>query len=230
MRPHECRLLRRTFGVAAAGRHHDVREPGEGNGDQQLEVLRVSPAKWRGGSIWPAETQSPAGNVRPVPDLFRNHQSLPGETFDGADQLSCRQSHREEVTRALAGQNRPRPPAAAAVPRRSILVLAVAITDVPPPAGARGQADLQRSVDALKAAEDSLILRPPQSIADQLEKLWRDRAFGRAVVGVAGQAHVDARGGGAPGFDAVVPVIGDSSKVARRHVLAGLVGKFRGDD
>jgi len=139
MRPHERRLLRWAFGVAPARGHHDVGETGQRDRDEQLEVLGVRPAKRRSRSVWTPELEAPLRNVPAVPDLFRDHQPLAGETFDGANQLRRRQTHREKVAGAFAGQDRPRPADAAPVPRSPILVLAVPIADVAAPARTGGR-------------------------------------------------------------------------------------------
>src|SRR5258708_4141595 len=97
--------------------------------------------------------------------------------------------------RALAGEDGPRPSATAAVPGRSVLVFAVPVSDIAPPAWAGGQTDLQGGVNALQAAEDALVLGTAQPVTHELEKLGGDGAFGRAMVWVSREAHVMAGGG-----------------------------------
>src|SRR6266508_5901303 len=126
------------------------------------------------------------------------------------------------MTGAFARQHRPRPTPAAAVPGRAVLVLPVLVAGVAAPAWTGRQAHLQRRVHPLQAAEDSLVLRPAQPVADQLQELRRDRAVGWAPVGVGAEPDVLPRRQRAPGLDAVVPVVGHGSKVARRDVLAGV--------
>src|ERR1700686_1079771 len=155
----------------------------------------MGPTEWRGRSIRVSEQKSPTRDVRAVPDLFRKHQTLTGKSLERADELGCGETHGKKVARALAGQDGPRAAAPAAVPGRPVLVLAVTVTDVTAPAWAGREADLQRGVDALQAAQDSIVLWPAQTVPDQLEKLGGDRAFGGAVIWVAGQAHVVALGG-----------------------------------
>src|ERR1700681_4683101 len=99
----------------------------------------MRPAEWRRRTSRPAEKQASLGDVGRIPDLFGKHEPLAGETFERADKLGRRQSHRKKVASSFAGQNGPWPSNAAAVPRRSILMLAVSITDVTTPAGAGGQ-------------------------------------------------------------------------------------------
>src|SRR5580704_13819329 len=105
-------------------------------------------------------------------------------------------------------------------------MFAVSVSGVAPPAWAGGQADLQRRVHSLQAAEDPLVLWSAQPIAHELEKLGGDGAFGRAMVWVAGESHVLACGRRAPRLDAIVPVVRNRTEMTGRHVLAGLVGKL----
>ena len=109
-------------------------------------------------------------------------------------------------------------------------MLAVGVADVAPPARPRREADLERRVDALKAAEHALVLRPAQPVANELEELRRDGALGRALVGVRRKAHVLSRRERAPVLDAIVPVVGDGAEVTRCEMLACVGGELRGDD
>src|SRR5438477_954968 len=127
---------------------------------------------------------------------------------------------------ALAGEDRPWSPASATVPGRSVVVLAVEVAYGSGPRRPRGQADLERGVDALQAAQDSLVLRLSQAVPDQLEKLRSDGAGGGTVVGIACKSYVLTGWSGAPSFHAIVPVVSDRSQVACSHMLTGLVRKF----
>src|SRR5437588_4786454 len=131
---------------------------------------------------------------------------------------------------ALAGEDRPWPPASAAVPGRSVVMLAVEVAYIAAPGRPRGQADLERGVDTLQAAQDAFVLRLSQAVPDQLEKLRRDGAGGGTVVGIAGKSYVLTGWSGAPGFHAIVPVVSDRSQVACSHMLTGFVRKFGGHD
>src|SRR4029077_14766516 len=131
---------------------------------------------------------------------------------------------------ALAGEHGPGPAAATAGPGRSLVVLAVKVSDISSPRWARGQADLERRVDTLQAAQDAFVLRPSQAVPDELEKLRSDRAGGGTVVGIACESHVLARLRRTPDLDAVVPVVGDRAQVTRGNVLARFVRELAGDD
>src|SRR5437879_13433555 len=109
---------------------------------------------------------------------------------------------------ALAGEDRPWSPASATVPGRSVVVLAVEVAYVAAPRRPRGQADLERGVDALQAAQDAFVLRLSQAVPDELEKLRRDGAGGGSVVRIACEANVLTTRRRAPGLDPLVPVVG----------------------
>src|ERR1700674_3283409 len=94
---------------------------------------------------------------------------------------------------ALTGQDRPRATPTAAIPGRSVFVLAIEVTCVTPPARTRREAHLERRIDSLQAPKNAIILRPAEPIANQLEKLGRDGALGGTVVGITGETHVLAR-------------------------------------
>src|SRR5260370_25711450 len=142
VRPDEGRLLRWTFGVATPRGHHDVGKSREGDGDEELEIFGMRPSKRSRRTGWTPGEEPWLWDVGRVPNLFGKHQTLAGETLQGAHQLGGGKPHREEVARSLAGQNWPRASATVAVPRRSIFVLAVTVADVAPPAGSRREAHL----------------------------------------------------------------------------------------
>src|SRR3981081_1183382 len=123
------------------------------------------------------------------------------------------------MARALPGQNGPRPSAPVAVPWSAVVVLAIPITDVAPPAWTCRQADLQQPVYSLQTAKYSIVLRPAQPIPDQLQKLGCYGTFGGPVIGIGGEAQVLSGRGGAPGLNAVIPVVGHRAKVAPGHVF-----------
>src|SRR5258705_6942745 len=134
------------------------------------------------------------------------------------------------MTRALPCEHRPGATCAAAIPGRSIVVLAVGVADIASPARPRREADLEQGIDALQAAEHALVLRPPQSVSNELEKLRRVGALGRTVVGVRREADGLARRERAPGLDAIVPIVRDGAEVTSREMLAGVGGELRRDD
>ena len=120
----------------------------------------MRPTQWTGRPIWLAELKSAARDIRPIPQLLGQRQTLAGEPLERADQLGRGQAHREEMPRALPGQHRPSAATTTAVPRRAVLVLAVLIAGIASPARTGGQAHLERRVHSLEAAQNAIILRP----------------------------------------------------------------------
>src|SRR5690348_9521544 len=134
------------------------------------------------------------------------------------------------MTRSLTCEHRPRPAASIAVPRHAVLVLTVLVAYVSPPARPRRQADLQRGVHPLQAAKNTFVLRAPQAVADELQKLRGDCALAWTLIGIRTKPHVLSVRQRAPCLHAVVPVVRDRAQVARRDVLARVTGELRGDD
>ena len=168
VRPDERWVLHLTFRIAATRRHDDVRKSREGNRYQKLQILGVRPAKRGCRAVRLSKLKAAARNVRSVPQLLREGESLTRKSFERPHELGGRKSHGEEMTRPLTRQHRPGPPVSAAVPRRTVLMLAVAVPGIAPPARACGEADLQRAVDALEAAQNALVLWPAKAVADEL--------------------------------------------------------------
>src|SRR5207244_3890172 len=152
------------------------------------------PSERASRAVRPAELKAAVRDVGAIPQLLGQRKTLSGEAFERAHQLCRGQPHRKEMPRALAGQDRPCTPAPGAIPRRAIVVLSVLVANVTTPARARGQADLERRVHALKAAQHAVVLRAAQAVADQLEKFGSDRSLCRSLIRVRSEAHVLARG------------------------------------
>src|SRR5258708_24334200 len=118
----------------------------------------MGPAEWGNGACGLSEDEPPARCVGAIPHLLREHQARARETLQRTDHLGGGQAHREEVPRAFAGEHGPRAAFASPVPRRSVVVLAIAVADIAAPRGAGGQAGFEVRVHALQPAEDALVL------------------------------------------------------------------------
>src|SRR3981081_3392241 len=104
-------------------------------------MLGVRPDKRHRRAGGSADEEFPLGNVRCIPHLLGNEVAVAGETFEGGEQRfrpnaipGC-----QLVMRALAGKQRPRTSDAGAVELLAVLVLAIAIAVIAPPAGSRRQ-------------------------------------------------------------------------------------------
>src|SRR4051812_41965757 len=103
----------------------------------------MRPGERHGGAGRPAAEQLPSGNVGRVPDLFGQQVAVAREALERAEQRlrGGAIAGSQLVMRALPGQKRPRPSDSGAVERTAVLVLAVAVAVVAPPARTGGQVD-----------------------------------------------------------------------------------------
>src|SRR5581483_12465294 len=104
----------------------------------------------------PAAIELAPGDVGRVPDLLGDQMPVAREALERREQARGRGAlaRGELVVRALAREQRPRPPDAGAVEGRAVLVLAVAVAVVAAPARPRGQIDAQQRVDHANGVAD----------------------------------------------------------------------------
>jgi len=124
--------------IAAGGGLGHVEDPPVGERAQQLDVLRMGPDERHRRPRGAAAEELELRQILGIPHLLGDEVAVACEPLHrGEEPLGLRRAPGGElVMRALAGEERPGPPDPGAVEGRTILVLAVAVVVVAPPARA----------------------------------------------------------------------------------------------
>src|ERR1043166_750092 len=176
--PHlDCLTFQTSGHISFVGSVNSVKDFSVGNGPLQLHVFRVRPQQRHRGVGWTTKTEVGRGEIRTIPDLFRNQSNALRKILECAQKGTGVSSGGDFIVATLTAQQRPWAPLSPTVIARTVFSLPESVVVVTTPTWSMWRVNFDDGINDAQRILNDWIVCAANTVTDQFEKTRIDDLF-----------------------------------------------------